>query len=392
MSDENLQKLFIAIDESLKEANFIKLTLSGRKVAEAELKNVYARLVTIKAGTRLSLVYRYATRDVTRNFTFSEGVEEIQKQLVYGFNQAILLTSNADIHFMVLSPTKSTLKTKAASQALTPVFMHDKQKSRLINVQNNPYLTPLGISTAEGKIKKGSEDKFRQINKYIEEVSHIVEQAGFEGQFSIADMGSGKGYLTFALYDYLSHASGYTPTITGIELRQGLVDQCNDIAHKAGYASLKFIQGTIESADLPNIDMLIALHACDTATDEAIFRGISQKARVIVTAPCCHKQIRQQMNAQEVLGEITKFGILKERQAEIVTDTIRALILEAYGYSARVFEFISTEHTPKNVMIAAVRKKEFTSVDEAKLTQIEALKSLFGIEFHYLEKLLKLTK
>ncbi len=392
MSNASLQKLLIAIDESLAEISFIKLTLSGKKAVEAELKNVYVKVVTLKAGNRLSFTYRHTTNDITKNYTFADGLKEIELLLEKSFNQAILLTANADIHFMELSETKSTIKVKPTSRQLKPVFLHDKQKQRLISVENNPYLQKLGITLPDGKIKKGSEDKFRQINKYVEEVSRIIEVAGFEKTFSIVDMGSGKGYLTFALYDYLTGKMGFLPKVTGVELRPGLVKTCTEIARSASYSGLQFLEGTIESVDLPAIDMLIALHACDTATDEALFRGIAHGAKVIITAPCCHKQIRQQMNPEGVLGEITKYGILKERQAEIVTDTIRALILEANGYRVKVFEFISTEHTPKNVMIAAVKKQNFESVDTEKLTQVESLKTMFGIEVHHLEKLLESSK
>lgn len=379
------------MEESLANTDFIKLTLSSKKDPDSPLKNLYIKVVTIKAGHRLSFVYRYPTQDVTKNFTFEEGLNLVKQAVEHEFFQAILLTAQKDIHLMQFPNGKSNLKQKPASQTLKPVFMHDKTKKRFVTAENNPYLTHLGITNAEGKVKKGMEDKFRQINKYVEVVSHVVEQARFEGAFSIADMGSGKGYLTFALYDYLTNQMGLSPTVTGIELRPELVTKCNSIAQSSAFPSLHFIEGSIEQSKLPHIDMLIALHACDTATDEALFRGIRQKARVIITAPCCHKQIRKQMNPENALSEITKFGILEERQSEILTDTIRALMLEAHGYSTKVFEFISTEHTPKNVLIVGVLKNEEQILDQEKLDRIKQLKSFFGVQYHYLEKLLGMT-
>lgn len=284
---------------------------------------------------------------------------------------------------------KTTIKQLPASQQLKPVFLHDRPKSLFISPENNVYLRLLGVTTDEGKVKKGMEDKFRQINKYVEVVSSIVEQAKLPINFSIADMGSGKGYLTFALYDYLTNRMAHTPVVTGVELRPDLVTLGNKIAKEAKYGQLQFIQGSIEKTVLPDIDLLIALHACDTATDEAIFRGIREKAKVIITAPCCHKQIRKQMNPDNALAEITKYGILEERQAEMLTDAIRALIMEAYGYSTKVFEFISTEHTPKNVLIVGVKKNEEEPVNQDKMNKVQALKKLFGIEYHFLEKLLE---
>ncbi|MFA5419003.1 MAG: SAM-dependent methyltransferase, partial [Bacteroidales bacterium] len=165
-----------------------------------------------------------------------------------------------------------------------------------ISPEKNLYLQLLGVTTVDGKVKKGMEDKFRQINKYVEVVSHVVQQANLTAGFTVADMGSGKGYLTFALYDYLTNIMLLAPEVAGVELRPNLVAQCNGISKKSGFEKLKFIQGSIEKTVLPEIDLLIALHACDTATDEAIFRGIRHKAKVIITAPCCHKQIRRQMN------------------------------------------------------------------------------------------------
>jgi hypothetical protein len=389
MNDPNLQRLLLLIEESLSNTEFIKLTLSSKKDTSGEVKNIYAKVVSIKAGTLMSIVFRYPTKDVTKNFTFDEGIELIKTSLEKDFMQAILLTANKDVHFMQFPNGKSTIKQQEASQQLKPVFLHDKQKTLFIFPENNLYLQLLGVTTVDGKIKKGMEDKFRQINKYVEVVSHVVEQANMPAGFTVTDMGSGKGYLTFALYDYLTNKMSLSPEVVGVELRPNLVAQCNGISKKSGFEKLKFIQGSIEKTVLPELDLLIALHACDTATDEAIFRGIRQKAKVIITAPCCHKQIRKQMYPDNALAEITKYGILEERQAEMLTDAIRALILEAYGYSTKVFEFISTEHTPKNVLIVGVKKSGEDAVNQEKLDNVQALKKLFGIEFHFLEKLLE---
>ena len=201
-------------------------------------------------------------------------------------------------------------------------------------------------------------------------------------------MGSGKGYLTFALYDYLTNTLNLSPRVTGVELRTELVEKCNAIAAKAGFGNLSFVTGSIDSAELPAVDMLIALHACDTATDQAIYRGIKAGAKVIICAPCCHKQIRKQINPSNELKSITRFGILEERQAEMLTDAIRALVLEAFGYKTKVFEFISTEHTPKNVLIVGVKAEATKEVNLASVEKIKNLKALCNIEYHELEKLM----
>jgi hypothetical protein len=204
-------------------------------------------------------------------------------------------------------------------------------------------------------------------------------------------MGSGKGYLTFALYDYLSSVMGLQPEITGIELRQNLVDFCNKNARLAGFSGLHFVATDINDFQPERLDMLIALHACDTATDLALAKGILAKVDTIVVAPCCHKQIRKAMDTQNELAPVLRYGILEERQAEILTDGIRALLLEANGYKTQVFEFISTEHTAKNVMITAVGTNDDPRLKQQGLNALEkvaALKAGFGIEEHYLEHLL----
>jgi hypothetical protein len=175
--------------------------------------------------------------------------------------------------------------------------------------------------------------------------------------------------------------------MTGVESRKELVKICNDIAVKAAFTHLKFITGTIREAELAKIDMLIALHACDTATDDAIFRGITSGASLIVCAPCCHKQIRKELEVKNDLKGILKHGILEERQAEIITDGLRALVMEAHGYKTKVFEFISTEHTPKNVMIVGLKIHGKPAIMKKSLEQIRAIKEFYGIKMHYLEEL-----
>jgi hypothetical protein len=201
-------------------------------------------------------------------------------------------------------------------------------------------------------------------------------------------MGSGKGYLTFALYDYLQNVIKQKATVYGIEMRDDLVNKCNSIAEHVGFDGLHFKKGTIQDAEIPAPDMLIALHACDTATDDAIYKGIKANAKLIICAPCCHKQIRKQISPDNELKSITRHGILLERQAEMVTDAIRALLLEANGYKTRVFDFIATEHTPKNVMIVAIKADQPITNKPEYLDKVDGLKKLFNIKTHYLETLL----
>lgn len=333
------------------------------------------------------MVYRHERKDVTKNFELGEGQKVIENLLSETFLIANLFTVKNDFTLEIRGQ-KTKLQTKKPSFKNLPERKHDKPKPKLTS--ETDYLVELDVLDKSGRPKKGKSDKYKQIQKFVEIADALIRKNPKISQsksLKIYDMGSGKGYLTFALYDYLTNTAKIQSEIKGIEIRDDLVDFCNQISQKVGFENLSFEKGFINNFDLPETDILIALHACDTATDDAIFKGIQANAQLIICAPCCHKQIRKQLNAAEPLNSITDFGILKERQSEIVTDTIRALLLEASGYKTKVFEFISTEHTGKNVMIVGEQKGDF-SKKEMYLKKVEELKKTFGIDFHYLETLL----
>ena len=221
----------------------------------------------------------------------------------------------------------------------------------------------------------------------------LIDEVASDDILKVVDMGAGKGYLTFALYDYLVNVAKRKAEVSGIEFRPDMVKLCNQIAMDSDFKDLKFEEGTIQSYECDSLNVLIALHACDTATDEAIFKGITKSADLIVVAPCCHKQIRREMEKGKPANDLDfllKHGIFLERQAEMITDGIRALILEYFGYKTKIFEFISDVHTPKNIMITA-QKLTKNKVDKAAiLEKIKTTKAYFGIETHYLETLIDL--
>ena len=385
----NLQLFLQNISASFTGQQLIKITLGNKREKSAELKNIFIKPVTIKNTAKLSFTYRNNTNDTFKNYDIKESLILIEKMLQTDFYNADLFTTTNDFH---LSADKSgTVKiiTRPASLVIKEdTGQHDKQKNRVINSATALYLHELGITTAEGMVKKDMQDKFKQINRYVEIIEGIIKDIDFEKNITVADMGSGKGYLTFALYDYLTANLKLSTTVTGIEMREDLVKKCNTIAAAVNYKNLIFKKGTIQDVELKSIDMLIALHACDTATDDAIYKGIKANAKVIICAPCCHKQIRKEMAPDNELKNITKHGILLERQAEIVTDTIRSLILEAHGYKTKVFEFIATEHTPKNVLIVGTKSEKTEAAKKESLDKVTGLKNLFNIKTHYLETLL----
>lgn len=364
-----------------------KITLGNKRDEAAEIKNIYIKPVMIKGAPMLSFIYRYPTKDITKNFSAEEAVKNIKEILESDFFNADVFTSAHTFYFSSDKQGKEKLISKAGVATVTPVaHSHDREKKRIICL-NAPYLKALGITTSEGNLKKEMQHKFRQINRYMEIIEGIIKEEQLTGGFYVMDMGSGKGYLTFALYDHLQ-GKNIDVHLTGIELRPELVELCNSIAENCGYKNLHFKKGSIQDTPAGGTDMLIALHACDTATDDAIAKGIKAGAKFIICAPCCHKQIRKQMAPGNVLKNITKHGILLERQAEMVTDTIRALMLEAHGYKTKVFEFIEEEDTPKNVLIVGTKAKASSESLKENLEKIRGLKELFGIKEHYLETIL----
>ncbi len=378
---ESFLQTIIAVAEN---TTLLKITISNKKDKSSVLKNVFIKPVLIKEKYLLSFVYRNLTNDITKNFDLQESVNQIKNLLKESFFNADVYTTVETVYYTVTKEGKEKIVTKTSKSKITVTFLtHDKQKKRLI-LTNSFYLKELGLTNAEGNLKKEMQYKFKQINRYVEIIEGILKDTKIENNFSIVDMGSGKGYLTFALYDYLQTKNKETK-ITGIELREDLVLMCNKIAEKSFYKGLNFTKGSIQQTDLPTIDMLIALHACDTATDDAIAKGIKANATFIICAPCCHKQIRKQMAPTNALQYITKYGILMERQAEMVTDTIRALILEAHGYKTKVFDFIEEEDTPKNVLIVGTKSNFSQKIFDKNILKIKELKILFGIKEHYLE-------
>jgi len=388
MNNPHLDTFGEKIIQSLGSNEFVKLTLSNKRNKENDLKHITAKAVLIKNNQKLSFVYTYPTKDITKNFDVTEAISLIKEMLANDFTNGDLLTTGGDFHLVLKNERKSKLTSSKATCCEPPSLSHDKEKKRWINLTDNIYLRELGITNPDGTLKKDMQDKYRQINKYIEIIDALLKQTKLPDHFHIVDMGAGKGYLTFAVYDYLVNTLHLNPEISGVEFRPELVDKCNRIASTAGFGQLHFKAGTIETANLDTVDVLIALHACDTATDEAIYRGIHSAAKLIICAPCCHKQLRKQLHPSNDLNLILKHGILEERQAELLTDGIRAAILEAYGYQTKVFEFISTEHTPKNVMITAIKSKKDETRRQEIFEKIKYTKGLYHIEFHYLERLL----
>ncbi len=378
------KELAETLSTSVQNNEFVKLTLSKPIKKGDGLPNIYVRFIKIKEAEMFQFTYRYTTNDQVKNYTLQETIKKLEVLLIDNFRTATLFTLSNDLLVFISKKKKVSYKVNAPSFKNKLPETHDKPKERIVF---GNYLQYLGITDKNGKVIHKMADKYRQINKYLEIIESLLKATKLPKHIKIVDMGSGKGYLTFALYDYLVNQKKYNATVTGIELRESLVNYCNDVAQKCGFKRLDFIAQSIKDYKNNKIDILIALHACDTATDDAIFKGLSANASLIITAPCCHKQIRQQVKGIEQESPLLKYGIFKERQFEMVTDTIRALILEKNNYNTKIFEFISNEHTRKNIMLVGTKssKRVDTSIIDKKL---DSLKKTYAIKSHYLETIL----
>ena len=387
-SFEQEQQFFLDIQQSIENKSFERLILSQYKGDLADLEKMTFRMIELQGQATLSCLYHHTTQDITKNYAIAEGLEKIAELLNLS-KQANLFTLNQDIQ---LKKNKKkamfNIQKKQASATKVEQHQHNREKQRYVD-QHSSFLMHLGITDEKGQIIPSMARKWKQINKFIEIFSNAYEQIDASQQeLNIVDFGSGKGYLTFALYDYLL-AQHKTPLITGVELRSNLVEFCQNVADQVGFHHLDFFEGDVRSYQPAKLDLMIALHACDIATDFAIHTGIRLNASMIMCAPCCHKELRPQLKSPEVLQPMLQFGIHAGQQAEMLTDTLRALLLKAYGYETKVFEFVALEHTSKNKMILATKRKDIQQPDPNIMQQIQALKAMYGIEKQSLELLLQ---
>jgi SAM-dependent methyltransferase len=377
---------------SIEKDAFVKATLSKpTEKGEDIALNIYLKPIELKGISHVAATYRYPTRDEVKNYSTREIKSNLASWLAEEFREATFFFASEEVTLKANRKGAYAIlrrKTQAKQASGSQPLAHNREKMRLLE-PDAPWLQALGITTSAGLVRTDAQDKWRQINKYLEVIAHLLEQTPLPKGARIVDMGSGKGYLTFALADYLQKNAKDPVEILGIELRPKLVEFCNGVAKKQGFEHLHFMARDIAEVQKERIDMLIALHACDTATDLAIFAGIQSKATLVVVAPCCHKQVRKDLTGTTAVQGITEHGILLERQAEIVTDSIRSLCLESVGYKTKVFEFIGVEHTPKNVMITAEKRAPKPEKTQQAQEAIAQLKAVFGLKRHYLVELME---
>ncbi|MCX8157493.1 MAG: SAM-dependent methyltransferase [Verrucomicrobiae bacterium] len=377
----------------LRAGTLVRLRLSSPRPSPPQpdtLKAVLARPVQLKAGLRLSVTRQYPTRDEVKNYEPEEGLRQLQA-LLPQFQSGYLSSAQGDWQWqhgeqggrLIAHPPRLTGNLS---------LRHDHEKSHWLDATAQDWLHGLGITTAEGHVAARQADKHRQVARYVEIMAHLARAAGWGPPaapmpLTLADMGCGKGYLTFGIWHLFRRRWQWPVTVLGLEQRPELVEHNRRLARQIGAEGLDFRAGTIAATPLPRLDVLLALHACDTATDDALLQGIRAGARLVVVAPCCHKQLRPQLGKPAPLAPLLRHGLLAGRFAEWLTDGLRTLYLEWAGYQTRVVEFVPSEHTPRNLMLAGVRRHPPFS-RPALREQIVALKTFCGIQHHALDALL----
>ena len=400
------------------------IVLSKPRRSGGDRKTVRIRPIALRGAPMLSFVERHATRDLTRNCGIDAGfaalVDLLNTDREPSFAHATLQSSQGDLQLRVSKKGKAALSRGPAprpgetaadgaapdgkpitgpvtraepARPTTPPaaqrepMAHDRAKHRALPL-DLPFWADLGLTDAQHRLHPTMARKWRQIDRFLDVLDHALDRVEslVDAAPRVVDFGSGKGYLTFAVHEHLRRRYGATPQVTGVELRGELVDLCNAAAQRSHCDGLRFVQGDLRSHDPGAIDVMIALHACDTATDHAIDLGLRAGARMLVCSPCCHKELRPQMTGPRRLNALFRHGIHLGQEAEMVTDSLRALLLEAAGYEAKVFEFVSLEHTSKNKMILATRRARPVDPADA-LAEVRDIKAFYGIREQCLETL-----
>ena len=343
--------------------NFRRATLSGAQRGEAvEWVRVTLRPVEVKGKRHVQFAYYDAKKCITKNYADRELETNLDGLLQMPYKNVQVSSAAGDIQVNMSKSGRPLIHRAKATEAVeVPPAVHDRQKDLLLpEGKPDPYLQAIGFMTQDGQIRADKQKKFRQINEFLKMVTQTGEIERIEKPvIEIVDYGCGNAYLTFGVYHYLNHVLGRPARMVGIDVRGELLDRHGETARALGWEGLTFEHTTIAGfVPAAPPDITLALHACDTATDEALAQGIQRESRLIISVPCCHHDLQEQIRrgpAPDTFRPILRHGILAERQGDLLTDGFRALILRIMGYQTEVLQFISSEHTAKNIMIRAVR-------------------------------------
>ncbi len=378
-----MDNILSLIDSIVNEEKLIHGILSNvRKKSEKTFNKVSVKPVVIKNQFMFQFTYHYDKKVTHNNFDAYEAVSELNNLIKAYFKQANIYTIDADYQVSVSKKGKANILKKSPTKEKVDLS-HNRRKNYILP-ENEPcqFLIKLDVMNKDGKILSQKYDKFKQLNRFLEMVSDCMPYLNKERTINIVDFGCGKSYLTFALYYYLVDKMDLDVNIIGLDLKEDVIDFCNKIANELDYNKLKFIHGDIKGfEETQKADMVVSLHACDTATDDALVKAVRWEADVILTVPCCQHELFNQIH-NPVMKPMEKHGIIKEKLSSLITDSIRGNILEIMGYSVQMLEFIDMEHTPKNILIRAFNKGKY---NEAPIKQYKEFKKFWNID-PYLEK------
>lgn len=371
---EELKKL---IEEYINKQEIIKSAVASNPVNRDKISKVKLRPVMMKEQISYQAESFMGTKAYHKNLVPTELAEYIVRFMSEDFKQLEMDTETEKVTVLVSKKGKVTIskKRKPQVQKLSVEVMNHNKKKQYVLPQDVPvpFLVDLGVQTTDGRIVNAKYDKFRQINRYLEFVRDILPSLPKGRTLTIIDFGCGKSYLTFALYYYLKVMNHYDIRVIGLDLKEDVIAKCNELSKKYGYDGLTFHVGDISTYEgVDEVDMVVTLHACDTATDYALEKAVRWNASVILSVPCCQHEINKQIKSKE-LEPILKYGLIKERMSALITDALRANLLEEQGYETQILEFIDMEHTPKNILIRAVKKKgmHYQSKNKTDLSELE---------------------
>lgn len=360
------------LDKVLNE-NLVELVISNPRKKD-KITKIKVRPVILKGQLFFQETDTAGKQELHSNFLREDIMDRVMQIMAEDFKQCQILTKTGNGVILSGKSGTMTAKYKETGVAIKEQrqLSHNKTKKYLIaEGQPVPFLCDLGVMDRQGRVNPSRYDKFRQVNRYLEFIDDVLAQLDSGRQQTIIDFGCGKSYLTFAMYYYLNEVKGMDVRIIGLDLKEDVINNCSSLAKKYGYDKLEFLVGDIASYNgVDEVDMVVSLHACDVATDYAIAKAVNWGARVILAVPCCQHEANGKI-ANEMMEPVLSYGILKERMAAIMTDAVRAGILESCGYRTQILEFIDMEHTPKNLLIRAVYTGKCDKVKQEAVLNME---------------------
>lgn len=357
----------------IRQNELVTATISQPRQKSNDLRRVKLKPVLLKGEYHIQFEYQFERVMKHKNLTPDEAVNELD-ELLETFRQGQFQLTASEVHFQLSKKFKVTFKERETAVKQVKLS-HNREKQYLLPLDEPvPFLIRLGVQSEDGKVKRQKYDKFKQINRFLEFIEDSIKHLPTDRTVRILDFGSGKSYLTFALYHFLHEMKGYDVHITGLDLKKEVIEECAGIARDLGYERLEFLVGDINEFEGETaVDMVVTLHACDVATDMALARAVRWGAKVILSVPCCQKELNRQLEAPS-LDVMLQHGLIKERFAALATDSIRAELLGLVGYEAQLLEFIDMEHTPKNILIRAyLTNREATAEARARYVAFKTL-------------------